>query len=76
VSSALVGAPAWLIPAEVALSGLFGGMLVGWLGWTAAFLGLAVPGAVALALALWLAKAVADTKTTDAAPHLQGSQAG
>ncbi len=40
-----------------ALSGLFGGMLVGWLGWTAAFLGLAVPGAAAFALALWIAKA-------------------
>jgi len=75
VSSALVGAPAWLIPAEVALSGLFGGMLADWLGWTAAFLGLAVPGAVALALALWLAKAAADTGTTDAAPGLEGSRA-
>ncbi len=57
-----------------ALSGLFGGLLVGWLGWTAAFLGLAVPGAVAFALALWLAKAASDTGT-DAAPRLQGSQA-
>lgn len=54
-----------------ALSGLFGGMLVGWLGWTGAFLGLAVPGAAACALALWLAKA----GTMDAAPRLQGSQA-
>lgn len=57
-----------------ALSGLFGGMLVGWLGWTAAFLGLAVPGAAAFVLALWLAKAAADTET-DAAPQLQDSQA-
>lgn len=55
-----------------ALSGLFGGMLVGWLGWTAAFLGLAVPGAAAFILALWLAKAATDT---DAAPQLQDSQA-
>lgn len=57
-----------------ALSGLFGGMLVGWLGWTAAFLRLAVPGAAAFALALWLAKAAANTET-DAAPQLQDSQA-
>ncbi len=117
VFSALVGAPSWLLPAEVldgvasgllgvaipvlvadltwgsghtqtalgtvnglqgiggALSGLFGGMLVDWLGWTAAFLGLAVPGTVALALALWLAKAAADTGTTDPAPRLEGSRA-
>ncbi len=58
-----------------ALSALFGGMLVDWLGWTAAFFGLAVPGAVAFALALWLAKATGNTKTADASPHLQGSRA-
>ncbi len=99
VFSALVVAPAWLIPAEVldgvasgllgvavpvlvadltwgsghtqtalgtvnglqgiggALSGVFGGMLVDWLGWTSVFLALAVPVAAAFALALWLAKA-------------------
>ncbi len=37
-----------------ALSGIFGGLLVGWLGWTGTFLGLAVPAAAALAVALWL----------------------
>ena len=37
-----------------ALSGLFGGLLVQWLGWTGAFLSLAVPAGAALALALWL----------------------
>ena len=58
-----------------ALSGVFGGMLVNWLGWTIAFLGLAVPGAVAFVLALWLAKAVAKIETTDAARHVQGNQA-
>ena len=58
-----------------ALSGLFGGMLVNWLGWTVAFLGLAVPGAVAFVLALWLVKAAAKTETTDAAPYFQDSQA-
>ena len=58
-----------------ALSGLFGDMLVDWLGWTAAFLGLAVPGVVASALALWLAKAAVDAEA-DAAPRLQDSQAG
>ena len=57
-----------------ALSGLFGGMLVDLLGWTAAFLGLAVPGAAAFILALWLAKAASDTEA-DAAPRLQDSQA-
>ena len=36
-----------------ALSGVFGGLLVHWLNWTGAFLGLAVPAAAALALALW-----------------------
>lgn len=57
-----------------ALPGLFGGMLVGSMGWTAAFLGPAVPGAITFALALWVAKAAADT-ATDAASHLQDSQA-
>ncbi len=37
-----------------ALSGVTGGLLVNWLGWTGAFLALAVPVAVALALAWWL----------------------
>ncbi len=37
-----------------ALSGVTGGLLIRWLGWTGAFLALAVPVAVALALAWWL----------------------
>ncbi len=94
VVSALVTAPAWLIPAEVldgvgsglvgvavpvlvadltwgsgrtqtalgtvnalqgvggALSGMFGGLLVGWLSWLGAFLGLAACAAAALAVAI------------------------
>ncbi len=102
VFSALVGDPAWLVPAEVldgvasgllgvaipvlvadltwgsgrtqtalgsvnalqgiggALSGVLGGLLVNWLGWTSVFFALAVPAAAAFALALWLAKFGAD----------------
>ncbi len=37
-----------------ALSGIFSGLLVEWLGWTGALLALAAPAALALALALWL----------------------
>lgn len=37
-----------------ALSGLFGGLLVHWMGWTGALLSLAGPAAAALILALWL----------------------
>ena len=37
-----------------ALSGLFGGLLVQWLGWTGAFLALAIAAGAALAVALWL----------------------
>jgi predicted MFS family arabinose efflux permease len=32
----------------------FGGVLVGWLGWSGAFLALAAPAAAAFAMALWL----------------------
>ena len=58
-----------------ALSALFGGMLVDWLSWTAAFFGLAVPGAVAFALALWLARTSGGTEKADAAAHAQVGQA-
>ena len=37
-----------------ALSGVFSGLLVEWLGWTGALLALAAPAALALAVALWL----------------------
>ena len=37
-----------------ALSGVFGGLMVQWFGWTGAFFALAVPAAAALAVALWL----------------------
>ena len=37
-----------------ALSGVFGGELVHWFGWTGTFLGLAVPIAVALGVLVWL----------------------
>ena len=37
-----------------ALSGVFGGLLVRWLGWTWALTALAIPAGAALALALWL----------------------
>ena len=37
-----------------AVSGLFSGLLVQWLGWGGAFLGLAIPAAGALGVALWL----------------------
>lgn len=112
VFSALVVAPAWLVPVEVldgiasgllgvavpvlvadltwgsghtqtalgtvnglqgiggALSGVFGGLLVAWLGWTSVFLALAVPAAAAFALVLWLTK----SGTADAKPQLQGSR--
>ena len=53
-----------------ALSGVFGGMLVDWLGWAGAFLGLAVPAMVALAATLWLAR----TKAAKSMPRLLGSQ--
>jgi MFS family permease len=50
-----------------ALSGVASGLLVGWFGWTGAFLALAVPVAVALALALWL------EETRDAEPGATAS---
>ena len=50
-----------------ALSGWFGGALVVWLGWRAAFLCLAVPAVMALALVLWLEE-TAEQKEGGAAP--------
>ncbi len=44
-----------------AMSGLFGGFLVQWFGWTAGFLALAVPVVLAVALAWWLE----ETRDTD-----------
>ena len=57
-----------------ALSGLYGGLVMSWLGWTGAFLALGVPAAMALAIALWLEETrtmgtpypASDTRTTAA----------
>ena len=49
--------------------------MVDWLRWTAAFFALAVPGAIAFVLGMWLAKMAGNTGTADASPHLQGSRA-
>ena len=54
-----------------ALSGLFGGLLVQWLGWTGALLTLAVPAAGALLVALWLE----ETRTMDM-PYAAEGDAG
>lgn len=53
-----------------ALSGVFGGALVQWLGWTGAFLGLAAPALAALLLVLWLE----ETRAADA-PYRPRSRA-
>jgi MFS family permease len=45
-----------------ALSGLVGGLLAGWLGWTGAFLALAVPATLAFVLALRLEETAEDVR--------------
>lgn len=53
-----------------ALSGLVGGLLAGWLGWTGAFLALAAPAALAFVLALRLEETAADVRER----HAEGRQ--
>lgn len=54
-----------------ALSGVLGGLLVGWLGWTGAFFALGAPAAAALVVALWL-----EETRTAASPYRQAAAPG
>lgn len=55
-----------------AISGLVGGLLAHWLGWSGAFLALGVPAGAAVALALWLAETRPEPEGAGAGAAMRG----